>query len=396
MAGLDGSGTMTRAYDWTTDRDAGVKVRADRSDVELDNIAAALNVTFFRDGRATATAAWAMGGYKIAGLGTPTLSGDAATKGYVDSVATPGTHVTCVAATTANITIATALNNADTIDTIVLATGDKVLVKNQTAPEENGVYIVGVSPARSTSFDTFNEHVGAVAAVSGGSTNANTLWLCMVNSGGTLNTTAITFASAGAAVSLPLSLASGGLGVALTAPAADNLPFYDLSAGIVAWLAPTTGIQITGTSLTLDINGLSEDTSPAAGDYFPSYDASATTHKKVSLSKVGMLGIEDQALAGGAIVTSKSLGTQSSGTLTLDMGARPLQHYTNGGAHTLAPGTNNGACMVDITNNASAGAITTSGWTKVSGSFDTTNAHKFRCHCSVGNAGSLLVVQGLQ
>lgn len=106
---------------------------------------------------------------------------------------------------------------------------------------------------------------------------------------------------------------------------------------------------------------------------------------------------ENQALTGGATVTSKSLGTQSSGTLTLDMGDRPLQHYTNNGAHTLAPGSVNGSCLVDITNGASAGAITTSGWTQVAGDdFDTTNANKFRCHCSVGNAGSLLIVQAMQ
>lgn len=109
------------------------------------------------------------------------------------------------------------------------------------------------------------------------------------------------------------------------------------------------------------------------------------------------LDVEDQTLTGGARVTSKSLGTITSGTVTPDPGDRPLQHYTNGGAHTLAPGSNSGAYYLDITNNGSAGAITTSGWTKVSGdSFTTTNGHKFRCSCSVGDAGSLLVVQAMQ
>lgn len=109
------------------------------------------------------------------------------------------------------------------------------------------------------------------------------------------------------------------------------------------------------------------------------------------------LAVEDQSLTGGARVTSKSLGTVSSGTLTPDPGDRPLQHYTNGGAHTLAPGSNTGSYLLDITNNSSAGAITTSGWTKVSGdAFTTTNGHKFRCHCSVGNGGSLLIIQALQ
>lgn len=131
--------------------------------------------------------------------------------------------------------------------------------------------------------------------------------------------------------------------------------------------------------------------------------ASDTTFARVSAGVVSVegvtlasLGIEGQAVTGGGIVTSKSLGTISSGTTTLSMGARALQHYTNNGAHTLAPGTDAGSCYVDITNGASAGTITTSGWTKVSGSFATTNGLKYRCSCSVGNGGSLLSISALQ
>jgi len=113
--------------------------------------------------------------------------------------------------------------------------------------------------------------------------------------------------------------------------------------------------------------------------------------------QIATLSRENQPLTGGATITSKDLGTQTSGTLILDMGDRPLQHYINGGAHTLAPGSVAGACMVDITNDASAGAITVSGWTRTVGDvFDTGNSNAFRCHCSVGSAGSLLVVQALQ
>jgi hypothetical protein len=109
------------------------------------------------------------------------------------------------------------------------------------------------------------------------------------------------------------------------------------------------------------------------------------------------LDVEDQTVTGGARVTSKSLGTMTTGTLTPDPGDRALQHYTNGGAHTLAPGSNTGSYILDITNNGSAGAITTSGWTRVTGdSFTTTNGHKFRCFASVGDGGSLLIVQALQ
>lgn len=109
------------------------------------------------------------------------------------------------------------------------------------------------------------------------------------------------------------------------------------------------------------------------------------------------LSVEDQTVTGGARVTSKSLGSISTGTLTLDMGDRPMQHYTNNGAHSLSPGTNGGSSIIDITNGASAGAVTFAGWTKVSGdTLTTTNGSKFRVHCSVGNGGSLAVVQALQ
>lgn len=113
--------------------------------------------------------------------------------------------------------------------------------------------------------------------------------------------------------------------------------------------------------------------------------------------KIAALDVQDQVVSGGASVTSLSLGTIASGTVTPDPGDRPMQHYTNNGAHTLAPGAVVGSYLLDITNGASAGAITTTGWTKVVGdSFATTNGFKYRCSCSIGNAGSLLVVQALQ
>lgn len=122
-----------------------------------------------------------------------------------------------------------------------------------------------------------------------------------------------------------------------------------------------------------------------------------TTAEATKLSNAATLNTEDQVLTGGARVTSKDLGAVSSGTLTLDPGDRPLQHYTNNGAHTLSPGANTGSLMLDITNGASAGAITLSGWSKIVGdAFTVTSGKKFRIHCSVGSAGSLLIVQAMQ
>ncbi|CAN7169038.1 hypothetical protein LJR234_000374 [Mesorhizobium amorphae] len=97
--------------------------------------------------------------------------------------------------TTANITISTALNAGDVIDGVTLALGDPVLVGIQSAPAENGVYIAGPVPARSAQFDTYDEHPGAIIVVEEGTAGADTFWYCTSNVGGTLNTTAITFAS---------------------------------------------------------------------------------------------------------------------------------------------------------------------------------------------------------
>lgn len=102
--------------------------------------------------------------------------------------------------------------------------------------------------------------------------------------------------------------------------------------------------------------------------------------------------VEDQQITGGGRIADKDLGTVTSGTLTPDPGDRASQKYTNNGAHTLAPGSNKGMYWLDITNGASAGAITTSGWGLVIGAFTTTNAHKFSCVCRISDLGSVLQI----
>lgn len=97
------------------------------------------------------------------------------------------------AATTASITISTALNNGDTLDGVTLATDDLVLVKDQSTAAQNGIYVVGASPARFSEFDTYDEHPGSLVSIAEGTANADQLYLCTSNGGGTLGTTAITF-----------------------------------------------------------------------------------------------------------------------------------------------------------------------------------------------------------
>ena len=99
-----------------------------------------------------------------------------------------------VAATTANITIATALNNGDTLDGITLATGDRVLVKDQSTGSQNGIYLVGVTPVRDYDESSDDPAYGYLVFVRRGTTNASTLWANTNTSAPTIDTTALTFA----------------------------------------------------------------------------------------------------------------------------------------------------------------------------------------------------------
>lgn len=102
-------------------------------------------------------------------------------------------------------------------------------------------------------------------------------------------------------------------------------------------------------------------------------------------------------LTAGFATTPYNAGTKSTGTYTPDEANGNIQYAVNGGAHTLAPPTNNCTVIVHYTNNGSAGAITTSGFTLVDGdSFTTTDTHEFLCYITKANDVSHLTVKALQ
>ena len=88
-------------------------------------------------------------------------------------------------ATTANGTLATAYENGDTIDGVVLATGNRILLKDQTTASENGVYTVNATgaPTRATDLPAASNAAGVVVVVQEGTANADTAWLCTSNTG---------------------------------------------------------------------------------------------------------------------------------------------------------------------------------------------------------------------
>lgn len=110
---------------------------------------------------------------------------------------------------------------------MTLATGDRVLVKNQTAGAENGIYVVGPSPARAEDFDTSAEIVGAIVLVTEGTANADTLWTCVTTGPITVGTTALVLSQIGGTFSTTPPIAvgeqgTGELGSALTYSRSDH------------------------------------------------------------------------------------------------------------------------------------------------------------------------------
>jgi hypothetical protein len=120
-----------------------------------------------------------------------------AVKAYIDAkVAGLSWKQAVRAATVVAGTLATSFENGDAIDGVTLATGDRILIKNQAAPAENGIYVVAASgaPARASDADSGAELVNASCYISEGSTLADTQWTCTTNAPITPGSTSLTFA----------------------------------------------------------------------------------------------------------------------------------------------------------------------------------------------------------
>lgn len=140
----------------------------------------------------------------ISNVASPSAATDAVNKSYVDNLVNGLTWKQSVrAATTANVTTL-AGGAPNTVDGVTLAANDRVLVKNQTTTNQNGIYTVTTvgtgangTWARSTDMDAAAEFPNAAVYVAEGTTQADTQWVVTTNAPVTVGTTAITWAQAG-------------------------------------------------------------------------------------------------------------------------------------------------------------------------------------------------------
>jgi len=261
------------------------------------------------DQMAAPTGSVSLNSQTITNVADPVNAQDAATKGFVEATS-QGLDVkgSCVAATTGNITISTALNNGDTIDGVTLSTNDRVLVKDQSTASQNGIYVVGSSPARADDLAAGSDAAGMFTFVEQGTVNADNGFVCTSNKGsavtGTNNLTFAQFSGAGQITAgdgldksgntLSLDLKSnGGLVIESTELAIDlaassitgTLPVTKLTSltSTVTELNVLDGITSTTAELNLMDGGTSAtSTTLAAADRFVCNDAG--TMKQVALS----------------------------------------------------------------------------------------------------------------
>jgi hypothetical protein len=246
----------------------------------------------------TMTGAIAMGTNKITGLGTPTDAADAATKAYVDSAAQGIDWKASVrAATTTNVTLASDLENGDTLDGVTLATGDRVLVKNQSTGSENGIYVVKASgaPDRSTDADTGAELTSNFAVfVEEGTANADQGYVLTNDGAITVGTTALTFTQ------------FTGLG---QVTAGDGLT----KTGNTINVNPGTGINITSDQVTntgvLSIAGTANQITASASTGAITLSGPQDLHSAATPTFAGVNAGSGNVTAGSITLTDALLGT---------------------------------------------------------------------------------------
>jgi len=264
----------------------------------------------------------------------PSGNNDLCNKIYVDSLAVGiQWKQPVVAATTVNIT----LSGAQTIDTVSVVAGDRVLVKNQTNAYENGIYIADSSSwSRSTDADTWNELVSAIVFVEYGS-QGGSAWYCYAQPGGTLGVTAVPWSNlavsgvyyAGTGLSLAgntFSITNTGVSAA-TYGSASAVPVFAVNAQGQLTSVTNTSIAIAASAITSG----TIDSARISGSYTGITAVGTLSGLTVSSTIVGSIsGNAATATSATSATTATNLAGGASGNIPYQTGSGATSYVSTG------------------------------------------------------------------
>lgn len=216
--------------------------------VVVGDITSLVDSTYVNSSGDTMTGDLNMGTNYVTMNNAPTLDTQAANKAYVDAVAAGLSWKQAVrVATTASMLNTGDLAAGQVIDGITLVAGDRILVKSQSSPETNGIYVAPASgaAARASDVDTAAELNGATVFVREGTVNADTGWTQTAEVT-TLGTDPVVWAQFSGSNAYTWGTGLGNTG---------NTVFVKLGAGIAELPSDEVGIDVVS-NLALQLQGV--------------------------------------------------------------------------------------------------------------------------------------------
>ena len=269
----------------------------------------------------------------LTNLAQPVNPNDAATKTYVDQSALGLSVKASVAvATTVAGTLATSFASGQIIDGVTLATGQRILIKNQASGSDNGIYVVSSSGAPVRSADcnsSTNYTAGAFVFVEDGTVNQGAAYV--VNTQGTITpgTTSVAWVQFSGTSPTATNLSAGVLG---------SIPYQS---------AASTTLMLSGNTAATDTVLVSHGTGSTA--------AAPTLSNAPALSAANMTSFPtlNQSTTGNA-ATATTAGT----TTNVAGGAIGSIHYQSAASTTAFLAGNTAASdMVVVSHGSGSAAV---------------------------------------
>lgn len=223
-------------------------------------------------------------------------------------------------ATAAAGTLASSFENGDTVDGVPLVTGWRILIKDQAAPAENGIYVVNASgaPTRAVDADSTAEvSAGMSVPVVRGTANGGTVWMLTTTGAITLGSTSLTFVQTGETITVDASITKTGHQLSRAALAGDVTAGAGSNATTVANGAITLAKQANLAANSVEGNLTGSAATPAA------VSAVATATASSVMTRDANANTRVNAVATGVATTATAAGTT-----TLTAASAQVQQFT--------------------------------------------------------------------